>query len=90
MSGQARDLSGEVVVWRSDCPGSHLAVCSAPGGGSLEEKAIQAAGVADRDDLQSESFFLLSGDDPSEGKGSSDLIIVFSELSRPHVSRSVE
>jgi len=65
--------------------------CSRPlQGESSEEKAIQAIGVAGRGDLQSESFFLLSGDDSSEGKGSSDLIIVFSESSRPPVSRSVE
>lgn len=65
--------------------------CSRPlQGESLEEKAIKAIGVADRGDLQSESFFLLSGDDSPEGKGSSDLIIVFSESLRPPVSRSAD
>ena len=65
--------------------------CSKPlQGESSEEKAIQAIGVAGCGDSQSESPFLLSGDDSSKGKESSDLIIVFSKSLRPPVGRSAE
>ena len=66
--------------------------CSRPlQGESSEEKAIQAVGAADRGNLESGSFPLLSRGDPLKEKGSSDLIIVFSKsASRPPVNRSAE
>ena len=77
---------------RSPRISSRVLQCSDPlQGESSSEKETQAVDIANCGDLKSYLRFCFIGEDDSpEDKMSSDLIIVFSESSRPPVGRSAE
>jgi len=71
-SGQARDLSGEVVMWRSDFPGSHLAVCSARDhsrGGRQRRRGFRRLASLAAATCSRRVFSSFPGTTPRKGKG---------------------